>query len=400
MSAFNCLYCDEEKPQSESSLEHAIPQFLGGEYAPKIFQITNVCATCNNRLGLWVDASYAKSWFVTNHLAEAARLLCTKIDEPGLPLRCIGRAQIPSLNVPSDHVSEYWIGPSGETVVWIRPHDDRMDPYAGGNPIDTKKKPSVAYYFPVSTSLEINTLGLNSFRRAMAKRKVRKILCAEARDDNGNPLDPRNFGFDEPTPDDLANWTAIGNAIEAGNIPAQVAVDTKFDQRFMCKLALGVGYSLFGESFLSHTTASDARKGVWPPRDGMRSAIRGSSTLAIGDTPFARVAGYPGAVAILVVGIGPSWAMCVSIDEKLPFVIELGPRSMASPHVNAEEGYALLLFPYLNRHVELTLASLIAHKLGVMKNAGLEEMDEIRGAAEKFDAQLPVNVPAGTRCDQ
>ncbi|MDH0092637.1 HNH endonuclease [Achromobacter mucicolens] len=388
MSTFTCLYCGNEKQQDEASLEHAIPQFLGGEYAPKFFQITTVCTKCNNGLGLWVDASYAKSWLVSNNLTEAARLLCTKLDDPGLPLRCIGQAQIPALNVPSDHVSEYWIGPSGETILWIRPHDDRMNPYAGGNPIDTKKKPSVAYYFPVSESAEKHALGLSSFHRAMERRKVRKIICTELLDANGNPLDPSSCGFDAPTPEDVANRAAIGQAIELGKIQAQVAVDTKFDLRFMCKLALGIGYSLFGDDFLTHTTASEARKGVWPRKDGTRPAIRGSSTLALADTPFAKVAGYPSAVAIVVMKIGSMWSMCVSIDEKLPFVIELGPNSMVSSHINAEEGYALLLFPYLKSYVELTVAALLAHKVGVMKNAELEKIDAIRSAAEQFNAQL------------
>lgn len=392
-STFTCLYCGKDKPQNESSLEHAIPQFMGGEYAPQIFQLTNVCKTCNNNLGLWVDASYAKSWFITNYLAEAARLLCTKPDDPGLPLRCMGKAQIPNLDVPDEHVAEHWIGPSGETITWIRPNDERMDSYTGGNPIDTKKKPSVAYFFPVSESPEKHTLGLRSFHRALEKRKARKILCAELRDPNGATVAPKVWGFDSPTADDALNREAIRTAIHAGNIPVQVAVNTKFDQRFMCKLSLGIGYSLFGEDFLTHATASEARKGVWRPSDGTKSAIRGTSTLFAGDTPFAKVAGYPGAVAIIVMKSGPSWSMCVSIDEKLPFIIELGPGSMTSQHVNTEEGYALLLFPYRESCVELTMAALIAHRLEVMKHSALEQIDLIRGAASQFDAQLAASSP-------
>ncbi|WP_399338428.1 hypothetical protein, partial [Streptomyces sp. NPDC051658] len=32
---FVCLYCGLNKPKSEESLEHAIPQFMGGEFAPQ-----------------------------------------------------------------------------------------------------------------------------------------------------------------------------------------------------------------------------------------------------------------------------------------------------------------------------------------------------------------------------
>jgi hypothetical protein len=385
-SAFTCLYCGTEKQQSESSLEHAIPQFMGGDYAPKIFQITNVCTTCNNRLGLWVDASYAKSWFITNYLAEAARLLCTKADDPGLPLRCMGRAQIPNLVVPDEHVAEHWIGPSGETIAWIRPHDERMDSYAGGNPIDTKRKPSVAYFFPVSDDPEKHTLGLRSFHRAMQKRRARKILCAELRDPNG-AVDPKVCGFDSPTPDDATNREAIRLAINSGSISAKFAVNTKFDHRFMCKLALGIGYSFFGEVFSLDATATEARKGLWPSRDGTKSAIRGTSSLFEGETPFAKVGGYPGAVAIIVMKTNLSWSMGVSIDEKLPFIIELGPASMTSQHINPEEGYALLLFPYREYCVELTVAALIAHRQEVLSHPALQKIDAIRASAAHFQAQ-------------
>ena len=33
-TTFNCLYCSSDKSASESSLEHAVPQFMGGDFAP------------------------------------------------------------------------------------------------------------------------------------------------------------------------------------------------------------------------------------------------------------------------------------------------------------------------------------------------------------------------------
>lgn len=387
-TTFTCLYCGEIKPQSESSLEHAIPQFMGGEYAPKIFHLNNVCTTCNNRLGLWVDASYAKSWFITNYLADAARLLLTKPDDPGLPLRCLGKAQIPNLYIPDEHVAEHWIGPFGETITWIRPHDERMDSYSGGNPINVKKKSSVAYFFPVSENAQKQMIGLRSFHRTLDKRKVRKILCAELRDLNGAEIDPKIWGFDSPNPNDMNNRQAILTAIHSENIPIQFSVNTKFDHRFMCKLALGVGYSLFREDFLSHSPAIEGRKGVWPPKDGPKPKIHATSTAFKEDKNITRVIGYPGAVAIIIMRTGPCWHMCVSIDEKLPFIIELGPESMTSQLVNREEGYALLLFPYRRKCVELTIAELIAHRLEVMNHSELEQIDTIRKSATQFNAQL------------
>ncbi|WP_426893168.1 HNH endonuclease, partial [Serratia bockelmannii] len=70
----------------EVRLEHAIPQFMGGEFATQQYMLRIVCMQCNNRLGLFVDASYAKSCFVTIGLSIAAhRLYSSLIDQP-IPL--------------------------------------------------------------------------------------------------------------------------------------------------------------------------------------------------------------------------------------------------------------------------------------------------------------------------
>lgn len=390
-SFFKCLYCGDEKQQSESSLEHAIPQFMGGEFAPKIFQLMNVCKKCNNNLGLWVDASYAKSWFVTNYMAEAATLLCTGINDPGLPLRYMGKAQITDINFSDKDIAEHWIGPSGETITWIRPHDGRMDCYAGGNPTDTKKKQSVAYFFPVLENEEKFFLGIKSFHQALKKRKVRKILCANLLNADGDIIDPKHLGFDVPNPEDLENKSIILKAINSGEmIHLKAAFDTNFDKRFICKLMLGIGYALFGQDFLNQPIVAEAQKGIWPRLDEEKSTIRGASTISfIGkSSSFGKSIGYPGAIAITVIQTNKLWSLCLSINENIPFVIELGTSDMTSQYVSSTDGYALLLFPYVEKSIELTMVELLSHKHQVAKNSKLDEIDQIIEKARKFNVKL------------
>lgn len=73
--SFVCLYCGYPHATEQATLEHAIPQSLGGAHAPDRLKLRNVCKKCNNDLGAFVDASFAKSWFVTNGLATAAHKL-------------------------------------------------------------------------------------------------------------------------------------------------------------------------------------------------------------------------------------------------------------------------------------------------------------------------------------
>lgn len=381
---FDCLYCALNKPALESTLEHAVPQFMGGAQAPIQYKLRNVCATCNNRLGLHVDGSYAKSWFVTNALAAAARKYYSG---PGknqpLPLVCFGPAVIPGLQVPPDYVAEYWLGPSGETIIWVRTKDDALYWYTGGNPT-RRKRPSTVYFMPVSGEHTRLEMGVEALIAAYKKTKARRIFGATL---VGPPAGTAYPGFDLPDPVDDANLQAIRAAIASGHLPARPTMNVQFDKRFICKIALGVGFSLFGASYLFTSQASEARLGLWPnpPR---QPVLRGSPTL-FNNPLFAQVAGYEGAVVLLVIPADGHYVLASTVDRGLPFVVEICLDSLSSPHVNAEEGYALVLFPQLQRYVQLTMAALIAHVVGAMPHPDLTAIDMQRHAAASFWSSLP-----------
>lgn len=390
---FDCLYCGKTKKSKESSLEHAIPQFMGGDSAPQHFHLSNVCATCNNRLGLFVDASYGKSWFITNTFATAARSLCTQVADPGIPLTYIGPVNIPNLEVPAEHIGEAWIGPSGETVIWIRKHDERMSSYAGGNPISARKEASVAYFFPVTDDESRFMLGWRSFQRAFAKRSARKIMGVQLDSSEGNAgVDLAYLKFDEPSDTDIKNVSAIRTAME-GEFAGKIQMNLKFSQRFMCKMALAVGYALFGKDFLLDSVALQARKGLWPNEAAGVSTIRGTDPLRMMNMPNAAFFGYPSAVMVLVMNVGDKWCLTVTVDEKMPFTVELGSSTLKSPYVNREEGYVLMLFPYLDESFEMTLADLLAHRLGQIPSRLLQEIDNRRQASVAFWNNLSRVIP-------
>lgn len=387
--AFKCLYCGEEKPLSKSSKEHAIPQFLGGNSAPQFFQLNNVCEKCNNDLGLWVDASFAKSQLIINYFAKIATLLCAKLTDPGLPLKCTGKAQNILLKKPDNYVAEHWLGPSGETIIWIRPHDEKVDSYAGGNPIETKKKNSVAYFFPVGNQKKF-ILGIRSFHHFFEKKKkLRKILCAKVIDPSGE-VNPKSLKFDAPINEDKFNEKNIRQVITNGEIYGQFSLDKKFDFRFACKLATGVGYALFGNDFLDCGCASEAQKGIWyRSENNEKPNILGQNTTFNKDNPLATTFGYTAAVVITVHIIEHLWILNFTINQEIQFFVALGPESMTSQHIEKKnDGYVLLLFPYLNKSIEMTYADFKKHKDGTKKNPELEVIDERLKAASEFNFQI------------
>lgn len=63
-----CFLC--EKNDVEMSLEHSIPQFLGGKKSDDKFKKLNLCKPCNSQLGVHVDGRFARSFLVSMKLNE------------------------------------------------------------------------------------------------------------------------------------------------------------------------------------------------------------------------------------------------------------------------------------------------------------------------------------------
>ena len=142
-----CIYCQELKKESKFSLEHVIPQFLGGSQCPDKLKTREVCNRCNNNLGLFVDAAYQKE-FATNGFLNNAYYAFFDPNKPiGLPLNCIGISKdLSPPRINKNEVCEMWIGPLGEQVFWVRPDDERMFWYSGGNPRTVKSQATRAYF--------------------------------------------------------------------------------------------------------------------------------------------------------------------------------------------------------------------------------------------------------------
>jgi len=63
-----CFLCKQSNVQM--SLEHSIPQFLGGKKSDDKFKKLNLCKSCNSKLGTHVDARFARSFMNSIGLTE------------------------------------------------------------------------------------------------------------------------------------------------------------------------------------------------------------------------------------------------------------------------------------------------------------------------------------------
>jgi hypothetical protein len=290
----------------------------------------------------------------------------------------IGKIAIPDLNIPERYVVELYFGPSREVIVWVRADDEKAKDNIGGNPIDKKKKPSSAYFFPSPEDKDMSKFkcGIKSFLSLFGDKKsgknIRKILCAECCDRNG-PVCPSWFGFDSPTEEEIQNQKTIRKYIDCSGIYAESSGYENFDVRFIHKMALGVGYSLFREDFLEQSSLNEMRNGL----RGEQSSI--PKTTVMQNISMPGYVGYSGAVALIVVKKSSKWHLCVSIDKTITFGVELGDGSMAINNVEYDSGYVLLLFPCLEgwKSIETTGKKLSLHEYGQSKIPELEKIDAL-----------------------
>lgn len=371
-----CLYCDRDKSEDEMTLEHVLPQSLGGAYAPDMYKLRNVCEKCNNDLGLFVDAGFEKHWLVSNVLRLSALASFDSEHPKSLPLICMGNSRLEIPGLGEDEVCESWLGALGEQIYWIRPKDEKLYWYSGGNPRTTKDKPTRAYFMFSTRSMKCPILSWLSFRDAFdGKKKVKKIMCTPV-----EGADPKDIGFQAADALDERRVEFFkSNTFKKNSLGNTLSFFVNFDVRFASKLALGLGFSLFGEDFIKSPYITELRKGLWyKPGDDLPE-INGQSVYAENQDANARkLMGYEHGVSLIITPIGGVVTASLNIGTSTSFDIVFA-RSDTVKSCDLEkirDGVVIVLFQYFQKGFYLTLPQYISHKIGRYKHAGLVEIDK------------------------
>ncbi|WP_219907783.1 HNH endonuclease [Pandoraea apista] len=368
-----CIYCREAKNADDFSLEHIIPQFLGGTYAPDEFKTRDVCKRCNNDLGLFVDAGFEKDWLVTQKLRDIA---CSTFDlesDTGVPLLCMGMSDLRPPGMLSDEICEAWLGPLGEQVYLVRRGDERLFWYAGGNPRTGKEVKSRAYFMFCERSGIQPILPWRSFRDAFEGRRTRKVMCTSI------DVDPSRIGFSEPDELDRSRIDFfLNNCTKSQQRNNRLAFYTKYDVRFMAKLAIGLAYAMFGSRALKTAYSEELYKALWHRPDEEVPDIHGESHLSgLRDPIFSRMMGDPNAVTLAISPTNLGVAINLNIGETMNWTI----KCASNENLEHDElgsmgtGFAIVLYRQLRRAVRLSMSELIAHKLGNRPHPELSEIN-------------------------
>lgn len=341
-----CIYCFELKPASTMTLEHIIPQCLGGNQAPERYKVKRACRKCNSELGLFVDASFEKSWLVSSALAEASRVLSEKNSSISPPLTCMGQVGLAIPGMLDSEVVEWWLGAQGEHVFLIRPKDERLYWFMGGNPITMKVAAANAraYYFFNDTADAKKSL--DSFKDSFYRRKVKKVTATVVEGAN-----LKAFGFSEPNELDNATVKYLwANAFGSQTLQSRIAMHTEFDVRFVCKIALGMSFALFGEKMLATDYAKQLNAEIWQ-KPGDESVV--FSARPLNSEPNAQLSNLtcePGAISILVLPAGDNLSLSICINQKHIWTVKLASMADLDSEDRRKiaDGLILMLFRGLN----------------------------------------------------
>lgn len=324
---------------------------------------------------MFVDASFEKSWLVTNRIREASFASFDPTGDIGLPLLCLGTSDQTPDDMGEDETCEVWLGPLGERVFWIRPKDARLYWYMGGNPRSTKSRPSSAYFFFSSQSGKDSRVPWLSFRDAFKGHDVKKVICSRV--DGANP---RDIGFSEPDERDLkrmAHFLENCQRSESNNI--RFAVNTKFDHRFLAKLAIGISYCRFGRVALTTPYAEELYKTLWQPEHDTPILIQGSTPLTTqADPKFLELIGERYAVTLLILPSPDGILLNLNLGARLNWTIKCASIEGIDSAAIQALGYGRIIFLYrqLQWGVEMALEDYVAHKTGSIPNADLTALGQ------------------------
>lgn len=369
---FLCIYCGQLRDDAESTLEHVIPQSLGGAYVPDTFKTRRVCTKCNNNLGLFVDASVEKSWIITNWLQNSA-MACFNPDTPtSLPLLFLGISNLTPPHTSDSEVCEMYCGPLGEQVFLVREMDDRFYWYAGGNPRTLKEKPSRAYYILTERSTKNQELCLLSLRDSFKGKNVKKICCTKV---EGTDLSAIGFSEPDEIDDDIIKyfWEQQKDRTKTVKFSANI----KFDLRFIAKIARGISFCLFGDRALEGDYAAEIAKALWH-RTGDELNILGNSLLSPSvDKNLLHFTGIHHAIIVTVMIVENSVVMNLNFGKTLNSTIKCLDVSVLHDcdFAKVHSGTSLIIFPFLEKAFELSLLDLIAHNSG-FHHASLKEAED------------------------
>lgn len=378
-----CLYCKNEKEDAEFSQEHVLPRGVGGNLINNPFSIKDVCAKCNNLCGLFVDGPFIKSWFINNYRSQIAQKYCHLTSETVLPLSFMG--EFKEFNY-EDKICELWLGPAGDTIYHFhKPYPEEDTPHMVGTPPTAYKKnldPGFVFIFirannPVWHPTIIFSTIFN-FKKS--------ILYL------GNGQKPNLTQFKE-VPKELKELHSRLINFQEKEHSNSIIISIDYADRFLCKLALGMGSLLLKSDFKNSEDADLLRAGLWTKKleDRKKLKIRGSNFLGGKEHKenLDEIFKWPGGHCLAVIKNQNGILLFCNFYEQNSAAIKISGNVSHWP--DDSEGKIFVMVPSLSKAVgPIDFLEFIGHKVEPpIKHSGLEILEQ---EMQQFTSHPPFNL--------
>ena len=367
-----CVYCGREKDEDDFSDEHVIPAALGGDLPPQNpFLLKDVCQRCNNLCGIYVDGPFIRSWLTQNDRAVSALKGVSVGPRTILPLSYCGELRQFAYD---DRICDLWVGPTGDSIYHFhRPYPAEPDsgfivgrpPHAFRSEIDA----GFVFLFVRSTNrVWWPCILLSVASQFWNKRFSKPILYV------GNGRAPAGNVFSK-IPEELSELHQRLKRMYGKEHDAIFQIDQHQGERFLAKIALGLGTLVLNDSFRASQSAKLLREYLWQKdwRKREQMGLRRTGWLG-GDRKLSDFLKWPGGhvltllvrermlflnahlyemqTATIVVSDEPKhWQREIADDDGVIYVFSPGLRSFVGPK---------------------RLADFIEHKLGSNSGATAE----------------------------
>lgn len=176
-------------------------------------------------------------------------------------------------------------------------------------------------------------------------------------------------------------------------------MNMRFDHRFLAKLALGIGYCLFGRKALESEYGKELHNGLWyrelpsdqqgPPQPIPK--IRGTTLLGHDqDKALTSFIGESHAVTLILMRSSEGVAVQLNLGKEHSWTV------MCASYEGLEDsdleylgdGVVIVLYKYLQKGIVLPLPDYLNHKLGNTHHAELAAINEQIGKHKKYFQNL------------
>ncbi len=388
-----CSYCLREKEDKEfGSVEHIWPQALGNKISHSIFLTKDVCNRCNSLAGMHVDARFVKNWFVSNDLASASNAVLDPSNPSAAQFAYFGKDE--DFPCPEGWACEHLCGAAGEHIYYVRPDDDdAWWSYVCGNPKRQVRRKARVYCVLTSQSEFWFHVFYHSIQEAFKHESVYCLTTITNSDDE-------EVGLFQPIPEDdpdIKRETEFINQRSDEKRKVNFSIGVNFADRFMCKVALGLGRNLFGEKFLDRPLTEIMSHRLWE-RDAEERAM-----YPIYGNPFSWESNELPAMDfkasyILILNSGSAGiGLTVQHPSKRISAIKISehPEDLAAFYAQYQMGVVFVVTPALRSFIgPFDFMNFIAHL--TPSGPKISELEELQSRVRTVD-ELPSRENSATR---